>query len=267
MKYYQLNKKSYKPLYIQIAEVIKRNIHEGLLRIGDLIPSESQIMTKYGVSRITVRNAFLRLVYDGDIFKTPGKGSFVSEKRFEEIPSPSISFDKQMKRQGIPISYRLSEFCDVYPIERVMRELKIASGEMVTKIKRVIIANDGEVEKTIGMKTLFVPLDIGRGLKDVDLTQISLIEHFNSSSDSQIGKMEVIIRAAIVENADAEDMGIDFDNLVLIREGVYWNHFDRPVMCGKVLYLAERAIVKMVIDVESSASSLNDVPILKKQLY
>jgi GntR family transcriptional regulator len=254
------------PLYIQIAEVIKRNILEGHLKIGDLIPSESQLMTTYSVSRITVRNAFLRLAYEGEIFKTPGKGSFVSAKRFEEIPSPSISFETQMQRQGMPISLHLLELCDVYPIERVSRELNLASGEMVTKIKRVIRVK-GKVEETIGMKTLFVPLDIGRGLKNIDLVQISLIDYLNSSADTQIGKMEVIVRSAIVEDADAEDMGVDSDSLVLIREGVYWSRLGKAVMCGKVLYLAERTNVKMVIDTESSASSLRDVPILKKQRY
>ncbi len=115
MKCYPLTKNSPVPLYVQLADVITRDIREGILEAGALIPSESQLMETYQISRITVRNAMLRLEYEGEVFKVHGRGSFVASKRFVEVPSPTASFEEQMRRQGVEISQTLVEFGDVYP--------------------------------------------------------------------------------------------------------------------------------------------------------
>jgi DNA-binding LacI/PurR family transcriptional regulator len=71
------------PLYRQIQEDIKAQIASGLLRAGDRIPSESEIMSHYFVSSITVKNALNGLVDEGVIYRLKGKGSFVSATLFE----------------------------------------------------------------------------------------------------------------------------------------------------------------------------------------
>ncbi len=70
------------PLYRQIQEDIKAQIASGLLRAGDRISSESEIMSHYFVSSITVKNALGGLVDEGVIYRLKGKGSFVSANLF-----------------------------------------------------------------------------------------------------------------------------------------------------------------------------------------
>ena len=252
MKYFPLQKNGAVPLYVQLAEVIKQNIREGILKEGDLIPSESQLMDAYQISRITVRNAQLRLEYEGEIFKVHGRGSFVASKQLVVIPSPSLTFEEQMRKQGLDVSLHLVEFCDVYPNERVSSELGIAPGGMVTKLKRIIKIGT----ESIGMKILFVPLDIGENLKGKDLVNISLIDYLNSAPETRIARMEVRVRAAVIEDGDAEVMGVDTNNTVIVRGSIYWNHLRRPVMSGKILYLAQHALIKMEINAESTSSGV-----------
>ena len=252
MEYFPLKKNGAVPLYVQLAEVIKQNIREGILKEGDLIPSESQLMDAYQISRITVRNAQLRLEYEGEIFKVHGRGSFVAKNQLIVIPSPSLTFEEQMRKQGLDVSLHLVEFCDVYPNEGVSSELEIAPGGMVTKLKRTIKVGT----ESIGLKVLFVPLDIGRSLKGKDLSKISLIDYLNSTTDTRIARMEVRVRAAVIEDGDAEVMGVDTSSTVIIRGSIYWNHLRRPVMAGKILYLAQHASIKMEINAESAASGV-----------
>jgi DNA-binding LacI/PurR family transcriptional regulator len=70
------------PLYRQIQEDIRVQIASGVLRAGDRISSESEIMRHYFVSSITVKNALGGLADEGVIYRLKGKGSFVSASPF-----------------------------------------------------------------------------------------------------------------------------------------------------------------------------------------
>ena len=70
------------PLYKQIREDIKAQIAASVLRAGDRIPSESELMNRYFVSSITVKNALNQLVDEGIIYRLKGKGSFVAASPF-----------------------------------------------------------------------------------------------------------------------------------------------------------------------------------------
>ena len=56
-----------RPLHVQIADELRRQIGVGKLRPGDLLPSENELMTRYGVARGTVRQALAALRADGSI--------------------------------------------------------------------------------------------------------------------------------------------------------------------------------------------------------
>ncbi len=74
------------PLYAQIKEALREGILDGTYRQHERIPSESDLMASYGVSRITVRQALGDLENEQLIFKIPGKGAFVSRpKPFQQL--------------------------------------------------------------------------------------------------------------------------------------------------------------------------------------
>ncbi len=69
------NKKA--PLYQQLYDAILNKVRSGEYQVGEKIPSEEQLMTIYGVSRVTVRNAIKQLVDENILIKRHGKGTFV----------------------------------------------------------------------------------------------------------------------------------------------------------------------------------------------
>lgn len=64
-------------LYQQVAAAIREAILSGEFAPETLLPSEAQLMARYGVSRPTVRNAISALRAEGLIDVRHGKGSFV----------------------------------------------------------------------------------------------------------------------------------------------------------------------------------------------
>jgi GntR family transcriptional regulator len=200
----------------------------------------------------------LRLEYSGEIFKVHGRGSFVSKKKIVDIPSPSLSWRLLMEEQGYNISFTLIEFCEVWPSEGVQRELRLRKGQRVTKLKRVKKIE----QEVIGLDVLFMPLEIGTSLKKMNLSDFSLVEFLNSSPGKKINRIEAQIRAAPIEDGDAEVMGVDPSSTVLIRGFVAFNAMDEPVLSGKIMYLSQYAVIKATVSVESTSlgNSLVDAP-------
>jgi DNA-binding GntR family transcriptional regulator len=65
------------PLYLSLAQALKRDIDEGRYPVGSLLPTEEAIATRYAVSRHTVRQALRELKEDGVISAHPGIGTRV----------------------------------------------------------------------------------------------------------------------------------------------------------------------------------------------
>jgi GntR family transcriptional regulator of arabinose operon len=76
-----INKDDPLPLYYQLVEQIKAQITSGQIKVGDKLPSESEMVEIYGLGRLTIRGALARLVNDGFLKKIHGKGTFCIASR------------------------------------------------------------------------------------------------------------------------------------------------------------------------------------------
>lgn len=65
------------PYYLQLGQIVERQIEEGVLAPGDRLPSESELCRTYDLSRSTVRET-LRSLQDRKVIKmVPRRGAFV----------------------------------------------------------------------------------------------------------------------------------------------------------------------------------------------
>ncbi len=69
------------PQYQILQKDLKSQILSGIIKEGDLLPSENELCSKYNITRSTVRKALDNLVNEGYIIKKKGKGSIVKLKR------------------------------------------------------------------------------------------------------------------------------------------------------------------------------------------
>jgi GntR family transcriptional regulator len=63
------------------AQALRDQIADGTLTPGDWLPSESQLIAQYGVSRYAARQAIARLVAEGLVTSVDGKGTYVRPRR------------------------------------------------------------------------------------------------------------------------------------------------------------------------------------------
>jgi DNA-binding LacI/PurR family transcriptional regulator len=73
-----LDPASPQPLYLQLANFLRRQIAIGAWRPNDRLPAEVELCQQFDVSRGTVRQAMDLLVNQGLLQRIPGKGTFVT---------------------------------------------------------------------------------------------------------------------------------------------------------------------------------------------
>jgi GntR family transcriptional regulator len=131
------------PLYIQLSGIIRKDIDKGKYKSGERIPTEAELIKRYNVSRITVRNALDDLARDGILIRKRGKGTFVADSKLIRDISGIQSFTQTCIKAGIVpgakvikcllenackediASFNLSEGAKVMAVERIRSADKI----------------------------------------------------------------------------------------------------------------------------------------------
>ncbi|GAC1351000.1 MAG: hypothetical protein NVSMB27_38930 [Ktedonobacteraceae bacterium] len=79
---------------------MRERILAGEWKAGDLIPSERELSEKYGISRMTVRQAITDLVNDGLFYREQGKGTFVSQRKITQQLIHLTGFTEDIRARG-----------------------------------------------------------------------------------------------------------------------------------------------------------------------
>lgn len=104
-----INKNLNTPLYIQFKDEIKSNIKSNVLKKGEKLPSEKELSKIYGISTITVRKALEILADEGLIERIQGKGTFVSNAKYERNLRKFLSFTEMCKLMKVKPSTKVIE--------------------------------------------------------------------------------------------------------------------------------------------------------------
>lgn len=154
------------PLYHQLKQIVRAEIERGTYQPGDRIPTESELIQSFGVSRITVRQALDELEAEGLIVRRHGKGTYVAEKRVEQNLVRLTDFVEDMEIAGLAPSSRVLAFTRE-PANRVVSEaLALPEGEEVVRVDRLRLANG----QPIACDTTRLPLRFGLLLSEESLS-------------------------------------------------------------------------------------------------
>ena len=71
------------PYYHQLQLILREGIEQGVWSAGDLLPSEAAMTSLFGISRTAIRRALDVLENEGAVLRIKGKGTLVTEPKFE----------------------------------------------------------------------------------------------------------------------------------------------------------------------------------------
>jgi GntR family transcriptional regulator len=103
----QITRHNITPLYAQIADELRKQIHLGSYEPSGLLPSEASLGAQFEVSRVTVRLAIGQLVQQGLVERQRGKGTFVKGKRLQHGLNTLRGFHDALVLQGLATDMKL----------------------------------------------------------------------------------------------------------------------------------------------------------------
>ena len=180
-------------------------ILEGLiagLKPGDLLPSERHLAERYGVARMTARQAVEGLAARGLVARLQGRGTFVTDPKFVQ-PETLTSFSEDMRARGMTpgatvLAQEVIEASDV-----VAGRLQIAPATLVVRIERLRTAG-GE---PMALETATLPAARFPGLENADLGGRSLYAMLEERWGAAVHSAHQWVTAVRLTRRQAELLG------------------------------------------------------------
>lgn len=172
-----------KRLYQRVITDLEKQIKK--MNPNARLPSERQLLIKYGISRNTIRLALQNLEERGLIYRLHGKGTFVASVVLDR---PNIggmySFSEELKRAGQKASTQNRSLELVIPNQHIIEQLNLAENEQVYELVRIRLANN---QPRIFSKS-YLPARLFPDFKITDLQNQQLYSVFKQKYN-QIGVM------------------------------------------------------------------------------
>ena len=201
---------SAQPLYAQIKEIIKQRIIDSEYAVHERLPSESEIMKVFGVSRITVRQALRDLHSEGLVFSVQGKGTFVSRPKVVQDIQRLQGFGEAMTPQGYETSTRVVGVQEIRAPGDVADALNLNRTSNVIELTRIRYLN----RDPISLDQSYFPLEIGRDLLGRDLTQ-DVFPMLEDDFGIGLGYAELKIEAIPAVEETARHLNVENGSAVL----------------------------------------------------
>lgn len=223
------------PNYYRVEKHLRDRIRSGELKPGDRVPPESQLVQQFNISRMTVRQALSRLVFEGLIERQRGRGSFVAEARFQHT-HVFPSFEEEMQARGSKTSHKLIDK-RVEPAEgKVAESLGLLEDTPVVVLERQRLV-DGQV---VGYEIRYFPRWIGDALTAEEIQTQSLVTAMRRVIGRVHSRLKLRIIASAARPREAKYLGTKVGAPVLVRENTWLVEPQGPIQYGKSIYRGDR---------------------------
>jgi GntR family transcriptional regulator len=234
-----LDRQSVVPLYYQIQQRLSEQIKTGELKPGELVPSEQEISTRLGVSRMTARQALKSLCSRGLAYSQRGKGTFVSRMKLEKNFRRLLSFSEEMKYRGSEPGSKVLAFKRVCPDGEVSEALHLNLSEEVIFLQRVRMADSAPlcIEATHLPARLFPDL-----LEEFDPSG-SLYRTLGERYGLQVDMADEVAEASAATTTEAKLLRVRAKSPVFRFTRTAYLHNGQPIEFVKSTYRGDRCKV------------------------
>jgi len=231
------------PMHTQIREIVRRRVLDGTYAPHSQMPSESQMMEAFSVSRITIRQALGDLQKEGLIFKVPGKGSFVAKPKAFQNLSRLQGFGEAMGPSGYETFSQVLSMRQVPASDVVARRLQLALGDAVYEIQRLRYLN----REPISVDQSYFPLALGERLAQEDLPTRDIFVILENDFGLHLTHADVQIEAISADEFLARQLRIAESSPLLRIERLTYAD-DQPVDFEFLYYRGDAFQYRLRID-------------------
>jgi DNA-binding GntR family transcriptional regulator len=230
-----IDRGSYKPPYVQLVDILRRQIAAGKVRAGDRLPSEPQLCSLYKVSPMTVRRAINILLDQGAVITIPGNGTFV---RALELGTGTFRLQElaDLLANNGSTAVRLLQTRVLRADERVARKLSIKEGQRTIYLRRLLLRDS----EPVLYHQEYLVCDPRRPIVEAEMEATSLQGLFAGRGESDFKGASLRIEATALRDSEADLLQGAVNQPAFRLVHVFYDHKDKPASWGWFICRGDR---------------------------
>jgi GntR family transcriptional regulator len=218
---------AFRPLYLQVRDVLEARLASGEWKPGEPIPAELALAARFNVSHGTVRKAIDSLAKDNLVVRRQGKGTFVATHTEEH--ASHFRFLRIRRDDGVD-EYPESRIVDLRRARanaEVARELRLKGGDAIVLVRRLLLY---QAAPTV-LDEITLPGALFRGLTHalLDEHKASMYSLFETRFGVRMLKAREALRAVAADSGAAALLRVPTGTPLLAVDRVAYTYGDRPV--------------------------------------
>lgn len=230
-----INKNSHIPIYFQIQKKIRNMIEDVSLKPGDQLPTERELSSELGISRVTIRKAMRGLITEGLCEKKSGKGIFVADKKILMNIQTLQGTTSFIRKYGYEINTVVLKKEIVDANENIKSRLEMINSDKVLFLQRVRYVS----EEPVIMDETYLSLNKYKNIeeKDFDRSLYSILEN-NYNIEPFYSKGNYNIRVSGEE--ESEVLNLKLNTPLLVKRATTFTKEEIPIEYNITKYRTDK---------------------------
>lgn len=225
--------------YQQLYSILRKEIASGAWKPGERMPSEAELITTFGVSRITVRQAFELLVNEGLVYRRRGSGTFVTIPTIEHGLNRILSFTEDMQRRGLHAETQLIASRLEPAATETAARLNIEPGAELAVLERLRLAD----ATPMSVEHSHLVHSHCPGILDGDYTCTPLHEALFDRFGIRLSRARQAVRAVAADKALAGILSVPVGAPLFYIERVSFQQGGIPIEYLKIYHRGDRYVL------------------------
>ena len=248
-----VDKNSSISLYVQVANVLRREILNDVYGNNGSIGTQSQLAQRFGVSLITIRKAVKILDEEGILAVQQGKGTFVNRTTLLDPLENLTGVSNMMQDMNVSTRNQVP-VAEILPTPQWLPEdVRTTLGEECLFILRVVSVGDTPFANT----EMYLPVKYANYLPREQLEKHTVYQLLETRANIRLGKGRQIIRAAGATGSVAKNLRLSQNAPVLQIERKTYSKNGELVEYMILSYEASR--YSFLVEMDINAGSARDL--------
>lgn len=230
------------PIYKQVYQWIKDKIIYEEWLPGEQVPPEMVLSADLNVSRHTVRKALEILMNEGYLYRQPGKGTFINEKKSNYKLSYLYSFTEQMKEMDkVPSSVCLEIDKNIVPDSKLKRRMALSEYERLIRIYRLRLAD----REPMSLEEVYISRNLAPEIYKKDLESQSIYKILEEEYKLAIDHGDILLGAKAANPHQAELLKVEENSPLVYMDCLTFLENQRPAFLTYAIYPYDRYIFSL----------------------
>ena len=219
------------PIYVQIADTIRRKVELGVYAYGSRLPTEREFSENFGVNRITVRKALKLLVDEGLLISSQGRGTFVSQPKISSGMDTIQGTSSFLTDMGFAPSSKMLHTLRRKAGYYFAKKLGIPEEDDVYQIIR-LRQGDGD---PLSLEYTTIPFSLIPNIENYDLSVFSLSELYERNGIT-LCKVKQVLSIVKLHEPQVTFLRCKEGDYGFISEEIAFGDAGRPIEFSKSYY-------------------------------